>query len=83
MSPLASGVVAASSWSGHDTRLIVAAIIGVAVIVVLITQLKVHPFLALALGSGTLGAVAGMSLEKMITSFSTGLGTVVASVGVL
>jgi GntP family gluconate:H+ symporter len=83
MPPLASGVVAASSWSGHDTRLIVAAIIGVAVIVVLITQLKVHPFLALALGSGALGAVAGMSLEKMITSFSTGLGTVVASVGVL
>jgi GntP family gluconate:H+ symporter len=83
MSPLASGVVAVSSWSGHDTRLIVAAIIGVAVIVVLITQLKVHPFLALALGSGALGAVAGMSLEKMITSFSTGLGAVVASVGVL
>ncbi|HEY0538473.1 MAG TPA: gluconate:H+ symporter [Actinoallomurus sp.] len=83
MSPLASGAVAASSWSGHDTRLIVAAIIGVAVIVVLITQLKVHPFLALALGSGTLGAVAGMSLEKMIASFSTGLGSVVASVGVL
>jgi GntP family gluconate:H+ symporter len=75
--------VAASSGSGHDTRLIVAAVIGVAVIVVLITQLKVHPFLALALGSGALGAVAGMSLEKMIASFSKGLGDVVASVGVL
>jgi GntP family gluconate:H+ symporter len=83
MTPLASGVLASSSWTGHDTRLILAAVVGVAVIVVLITQLKVHPFLALALGSGALGAIAGMSLEKMITSFGNGLGTVVASVGVL
>jgi GntP family gluconate:H+ symporter len=83
MTPLASGVLASSSWSGHDTRLIMAAVVGVAVIVVLITQLKVHPFLALALGSGVLGAIAGMSLEKMIASFSNGLGLVVASVGVL
>jgi GntP family gluconate:H+ symporter len=83
MTPLASGVLASSSWTGHDTRLIMAAVIGVVVIVVLITQLKVHPFLALALGSGVLGAVAGMSLEKMIASFSNGLGMVVASVGVL
>jgi GntP family gluconate:H+ symporter len=83
MPPLASGVLASSSWTGHDTRLIMAAVVGVAVIVILITQLKVHPFLALALGSGVLGAVAGMSLEKMIASFSNGLGMVVASVGVL
>jgi gluconate:H+ symporter, GntP family len=83
MPPLTSGVLASSSWTGHDTRLIMAAVVGVALIVVLITQLKVHPFLALALGSGALGAVAGMSLEKMIASFSNGLGMVVASVGVL
>jgi gluconate:H+ symporter, GntP family len=83
MRALAHPALAASEWSGHDTRLILAAVIGVAVIVVLITQLKVHPFLALALGSGALGAVAGMSLEKMIGSFSDGLGTVVAGVGVL
>jgi gluconate:H+ symporter, GntP family len=76
-------LTAASEWSGHDTRLIVAAVAGVAAIVVLITQLKTHAFLALMLGSGVLGAVAGMPLEKIITSFSTGLGTVTASVGVL
>jgi gluconate:H+ symporter, GntP family len=83
MTGFASGAVAASSWTAHDTRLILAAVIGVAVIVVLITQLKVHPFLALALGSGVLGAVAGLPLAKLITSFSKGLGDTVASVGVL
>ncbi|ETK38167.1 GntT/GntP/DsdX family permease [Microbispora sp. ATCC PTA-5024] len=80
MTPLAS---AAAAWSGHDTRLIVAALAGIAVIVVLITKLKVHPFLALALGSGVLGLVAGMPFAKLIDSFSTGLGTTVAGVGVL
>jgi gluconate:H+ symporter, GntP family len=83
MTALASGTLAASSWTGHDTRLILAAVAGVAVIVVLITQFKVNPFLALMLGSGTLGAVAGMSLSKIIESFSKGLGDTVASVGVL
>jgi GntP family gluconate:H+ symporter len=83
MTALASGALAASSWNGHDTRLILAAVAGVAVLVVLITQFKVHPFLALMLGSGTLGAVAGMSLSKIIDSFSTGLGATVAGVGTL
>jgi len=83
MTALASGTLAASSWNGHDTRLILAAIAGVAVLVVLITQFKVHPFLALMLGSGTLGGVAGMSLSKIIGSFSDGLGATVASVGIL
>jgi gluconate:H+ symporter, GntP family len=83
MTALASGAIAASSWNGHDTRLILAAVAGIAVLVLLITQFKVHPFLALMLGTGTLGAIAGMSLSKIIDSFSGGLGDTVASVGTL
>ncbi|MEU6428120.1 gluconate:H+ symporter [Microbispora sp. NPDC046973] len=79
MTPLAS----AAAWSGHDTRLIVAALAGIAVIVLLITKLRTHPFLALALGSGVLGLAAGMAPEKLIDSFSSGLGSTVAGVGVL
>jgi GntP family gluconate:H+ symporter len=80
MTAFASGALAASSWNGHDTRLILAAVAGVAVIVVLITQFKTHPFM---LGTGVLGGVAGMSLSDIIDSFSGGLGDTVASVGVL
>jgi gluconate:H+ symporter, GntP family len=83
MTALADSALAASSWSGHDTRLIVAAVAGVLTIVVLITQLKIHPFLALMLGSGVLGAVAGMSLDDIVASVGDGLGTTIASVGVL
>ncbi|GAA4350480.1 GntP family permease [Angustibacter luteus] len=64
-------------------QLIAAALIGIAVIVVLITWLKVHPFLALTIGSIITGAVAGAELSKTVLSFSTGVGATVASVGVL
>jgi len=73
----------AAGWTGTDTRLIGAALIGIALIVVLITQVKLHPFLALILGSGALGLIAGMPVDKLIKSFSGGVGTTVAGVGVL
>lgn len=42
-----------------DTQLVVAALLGIAAVVVLITWLKVHPFLALVLGAAVLGTVGG------------------------
>ncbi|MEW2522083.1 GntP family permease [Actinacidiphila alni] len=68
--------------AGH-TRLALAALAGIAVIVLLITRWKVHAFLALTIGSGVLGSVAGAPLAKTIASYSTGLGSTVASVGTL
>ncbi|GHH75151.1 gluconate:H+ symporter, GntP family protein [Streptomyces sulfonofaciens] len=70
------------SSAGH-AQLGIAVLAGIAVIVLLITRFKVHAFLSLTIGSLVLGAVAGAPLDKVITSFSTGLGSTVASVGVL
>ncbi|MFC8800126.1 SLC13 family permease [Promicromonospora sp. NPDC057138] len=64
-------------------QLVLAAVAGIAVIITLIVWLKLHPFLALVLGSGVLAAVAGVGLTDTFTSFTTGLGTTVAGVGVL
>lgn len=64
-------------------QLLVAALAGIAVIVGLITWLKVHPFLALILGAIVVGAVAGQNLNDVVTSFSTGFGATAASVGIL
>ncbi|MEY9964712.1 GntP family gluconate:H+ symporter [Streptacidiphilus sp. MAP12-16] len=69
--------------SNSDARLLTAMLLGIAVIVVLITWLKLHPFLALTLGSGVLAAVAGVPFDKLMTSFSTGFGATVTSVGLL
>ncbi|MFD5229621.1 GntP family permease [Streptomyces qaidamensis] len=68
--------------AGH-AQLGLAVLAGIAVIVLLITKFKLHAFLALTIGSLTLGAIAGAPLDKVLTSFSAGLGTTVAGVGVL
>jgi len=69
--------------TGGDTQLILAAILGIAVVVLLITWLKVHPFLALILGSAVLGVVGGLAVSDTITSFTAGVGATVGSVGIL
>ncbi|MGX1624935.1 GntT/GntP/DsdX family permease [Streptomyces sp. NPDC055506] len=68
--------------AGH-AQLGIAVLAGIAVIVLLITKFKLHAFLALTIGSLALGAIAGAPLDKVLTSFSAGLGTTVAGVGVL
>jgi GntP family gluconate:H+ symporter len=68
--------------AGH-AQLGIAVLAGIVVIVLLITKFKLHAFLALTIGSLTLGAIAGAPLDKVLTSFSAGLGTTVAGVGVL
>ncbi|KAA1420526.1 gluconate transporter [Mumia zhuanghuii] len=64
-------------------QLVIAALAGIALIVLLIVWLKVHPFLALTLGSLAVGAIATMPMKDTLLSFTTGVGTTVAGVGVL
>ncbi|MFF2354851.1 GntP family permease [Kitasatospora sp. NPDC058115] len=69
--------------TGSDTQLLIAVLLSIGAIVLLITKLKLHPFLALTLGSGLLAAVAGAPFDKLLASFSTGFGSTVAGVGLL
>jgi len=62
---------------------VVAALLAIALIVVLITYFKLHPFLALIFGGLTVGLVAGQNISDVITSFSTGFGATAAGVGAL
>ncbi|MEC4015931.1 GntT/GntP/DsdX family permease [Streptomyces sp. H27-D2] len=68
--------------AGH-AQLGIAVLVGIAVIVLLITKFKLHAFLSLTIGSLALGAVASAPLDKVIASFTGGLGSTVAGVGVL
>ncbi|HEY0485356.1 MAG TPA: gluconate:H+ symporter [Mycobacteriales bacterium] len=63
--------------------LALAAVLGIATVVLLITWLKLHPFLALILGSAVLGVVAGLGPARTVTSFTGGVGSTVGSVGLL
>jgi gluconate:H+ symporter, GntP family len=64
-------------------QLVLAALAGIAVIVVLITITKLHPFLALIFGALTVGIVAGQNLDDVLGSFGDGFGTTAAGVGIL
>jgi len=60
----------------NDVQLIAAAVVGIIAIIVLIVWRKMHPFLALTLGSAVLAAVAGVfavPYALLILSTQTGL----------
>jgi GntP family gluconate:H+ symporter len=64
-------------------QLITATLVAIALLVFLITVVKLNPFLALTIGGLTVGAIAGENLLVVIASFTTGFGTTAAGVGVL
>jgi gluconate:H+ symporter, GntP family len=75
-------------------QLLIAFVVGIAVIVVLITVLKLHPFLALIFGALTVGVVpliisvfsgdaVDQDIATVLKSFSSGFGSTAASVGIL
>jgi GntP family gluconate:H+ symporter len=74
---------AAITPSAGDTQLIVAGLAGIGVIIALITWLKINPFLSLSIGAVLLGIGANLGAAKSVTSFSTGFGSTMASVGIL
>ncbi|CAM3565256.1 SLC13 family permease [Dermacoccus barathri] len=69
--------------SASSGQLALAALAGIAVVVLGITAAKLHPFLALILGSAALALVAWVPGEAAVKSFTTGFGTTVGSVGLL
>ncbi|WP_086662337.1 gluconate:H+ symporter [Lentzea kentuckyensis] len=64
-------------------RLIPAALIGIALLVLLITRFRVHPFLGLTISSLIVAVIAGMPMEASIASFAKGFGDTAAGVGTL
>lgn len=70
-------------WSEHDTQVLVVTAIGIAVVVLLITMLKMHGFLALTIGSLFVAIGSGIPLGDVAGVFETGVGDVLGTVGVL
>ncbi|HEV3139883.1 MAG TPA: gluconate:H+ symporter [Vicinamibacterales bacterium] len=66
-----------------DLQLVAAAVVGIVAVVLLISVLRVHPFLALIFGSALLGVIARMPPSRIVDAFAAGVGSTVGSVGLL
>jgi GntP family gluconate:H+ symporter len=64
-------------------QLVLAALAGIGLLVLLITKYKLHPFLSLTIGSLLVGVVGGLSVSATTDSFTKGVGSTVAGVGLL
>jgi GntP family gluconate:H+ symporter len=78
-----SALMAADAPAIPAARLVPAALIGMALIILLITRFKVHPFLGLTIGSLAVAAVAGVPMTSAVDSFTKGFGSTAAGVGTL
>lgn len=70
---LAAGTELVEPVAG-GVQLVLAALAGIALIVVLITIVKLHPFLALIFGALTVGMAAGENISDVLASFSSSSG---------
>ncbi len=70
-------------WAAHDTQVLVVAVLGIALVVVLIVGAKLHAFLALTISSLLVGIFSGIALTDVTASFEKGVGGVLGYVGVL
>lgn len=66
-----------------DATLLLNALISIIVLILMITKLRVHPFIALIITSGFLGLISGMPLPKIVKSFQDGFGGVMGFVGIV
>ncbi|WP_305784659.1 GntT/GntP/DsdX family permease [Symbioplanes lichenis] len=69
--------------SASDGHLVLAAVLGIAAVILLIAWAKWHPFLALIVGAAVLGLTAGAAAGDTVDSFTAGVGSTVGSVGLL
>lgn len=63
--------------------LIIVLAISVLFIILGTTKLKIHPFIVLLLASYLAGSMAGLPIEKIATTITTGFGNIMASIGIV
>jgi GntP family gluconate:H+ symporter len=67
----------------NEASLLLNAFLAIVVLIVMITRLRIHPFIALIITSGFLGLISGMPLAKIVKSFQDGFGGVLGFVGIV
>lgn len=75
--------MAADVVSLNPTRLILAAVIGLALLLVLIIVFKIHAMISILIGAITIGVIAGMPLADIVTAVNDGIGNTLKGIALL
>ena len=65
------------------TRLILAAIVGLALLLVLIIKFKIHAMISILLGAIAIGLIAGMPFDEIVTAVDDGIGNTLKGIALL
>lgn len=65
------------------TRLVLAALIGLALLLVLIIKFKIHAMISILLGAITIGMVAGMPFTEIVTAVNDGISNTLKGIALL
>lgn len=66
-----------------STRLILAAVIGLAILLVLIIKFKIHAMLSILVGAVVIGLIAGMSFGDIVTAVDDGISNTLKGIALL
>lgn len=67
----------------NPTRLIIAALIGLAILLILIIKFKVHAMISILIGALAIGLAAGMPFEEIIAAVNDGIGNTLKGIALL
>jgi GntP family gluconate:H+ symporter len=67
----------------HGSLLLIYAVVAIAVLILLITRYKVHPFIVLSIVSLLLGLAVGMPMGTIVKSFETGNGNTLGHIAIV
>ncbi len=67
----------------NPTRLIIAAVLGLVILLVLIIKFKIHAMVSILLGALSIGLIAGMPFEDIITAVNDGIGNTLKGIALL
>ena len=67
----------------NPTRLVVAAIVGLAILLVLIIKFKIQAMIAILVGALAIGLISGMPADTIITAVNDGIGNTLKGIALL
>ncbi len=67
----------------NPTRLVIAAIIGLILLLVLIIKFKIQAMIAILIGAISIGLIAGMPAETIVTAVNDGIGNTLKGIALL